>query len=299
MSYGAQELDLSDTTIYPSLFRTVPNERNQYDGFIQLLNQFGWTWVGIVTSDDENNFQSSNEFKNHLLQNGACIAYYAILSTMNLNSYSKTIQTIQESSANVVIVFCTFTSFLDFIYSIDTNYMPGRVWILPATLSIITQETYLNVLNGSIMFTLPKGEIPGLKEYIYSANPISFPDDIFTAAVWRDAFRCLPANDSTFRTILGSTGNCTGKETLTKYESVFDVNNFRLTYAIYTATFAIAHGLHKWLTLSKREIQPNYNSFFQKAFQVSMTTLFNFISKISKHKVLSNGLLKAQFTCHF
>uniref|UniRef100_A0ABM5GQ42 Vomeronasal type-2 receptor 26-like n=1 Tax=Pogona vitticeps TaxID=103695 RepID=A0ABM5GQ42_9SAUR len=32
----------------------VPNEDAQYDGIVQLLKHFGWNWIGVIVSEDDN-----------------------------------------------------------------------------------------------------------------------------------------------------------------------------------------------------------------------------------------------------
>ncbi|XP_018415070.1 PREDICTED: vomeronasal type-2 receptor 26-like [Nanorana parkeri] len=182
VSYGAQDSDIGDTSIYPSLFRTVPTEQSQYDGFVQLVKYFGWTWVGIITTDDENNLRGSNNIKNLLIKNGICIAYFQVIANIQLNSAAPAMDAVKYSSANVVLAFFTGVAFTDFMYSLQFS-TPGKVWIIPSTLSVVTQDSYLTSFNGSLAFAIHKGEIPGLKEFIYSANPLTFPDDIFTAAL--------------------------------------------------------------------------------------------------------------------
>ncbi|XP_029435796.1 vomeronasal type-2 receptor 26-like [Rhinatrema bivittatum] len=59
ISYGALDPSLSDRVQFPSFYQTVPDERFQYEAIIQLLKHFGWTWVGIVASDDVSNIPRS------------------------------------------------------------------------------------------------------------------------------------------------------------------------------------------------------------------------------------------------
>ncbi|KAM4796239.1 vomeronasal type-2 receptor 26-like [Rhinophrynus dorsalis] len=80
ISYGAMDPAFSDRTLFPSFFRTVPNQLSHHYAIIQLLKYFGWTWVGIVTSDDDSSLQSSGILKNQLVQNGICVEFYVDFS---------------------------------------------------------------------------------------------------------------------------------------------------------------------------------------------------------------------------
>ncbi|XP_018415069.1 PREDICTED: vomeronasal type-2 receptor 26-like [Nanorana parkeri] len=209
VSYGVQDSYLGNTSIYSSLFRTVPTEQSQYDGFVQLLKCFGWTWVGIITTDDENNLRGSNDIKNILIRNGVCIAYFQIIASRPFNSRFPAMDAVKYSSANVVLAFLTGMDLTNFMYSLQEFSTPGKVWLIPSTVSIAATDSYLTSFNGSLAFAIHKGEIPGLKEFIYSANPLTFPDDIFTAAVWRDAFFAVTGEQlSNSRTQLAGLSRC-------------------------------------------------------------------------------------------
>ncbi|XP_069075493.1 vomeronasal type-2 receptor 26-like [Pleurodeles waltl] len=53
ISYGALNPVFSDKMSFPTFYQTVPNELSFFSGVAQLLRHFGWTWVGILTTDDD------------------------------------------------------------------------------------------------------------------------------------------------------------------------------------------------------------------------------------------------------
>ncbi|XP_077312025.1 vomeronasal type-2 receptor 26-like [Lithobates pipiens] len=268
VSYGAQDSDVSAKSIYPTLFRTVPSEQSQNDGFVQLLKYFGWIWVGIITTDDENDLRWSNEMKNILIKNEICIAYFQIISNRALTSLYQAMNVIKSSSANVIFFFPSNIDFINIMFTFQIYSMPGKVWIFPSTVTLPAQDSYLTTFNGSLAFAIHKGEIPGLKEFLYSTNPLTLPDDIFTALMWRSAFACLPINATKFRDQLKNVWNCTGQETMKSYENNFDVNNFRLTYAIYRATYAMAYATHDWI-YSRNNQQTDVITYLKSNFHAS------------------------------
>ncbi|XP_075462746.1 vomeronasal type-2 receptor 26-like [Ascaphus truei] len=270
ISYGAQDPVLDDKTLFPSFYRTIPNERNQYDGIIQLLHHFGWTWVGLVASDDESNLRASGEIKTEIIRSGICIAYFEIVSNRFLTSYRRVVDVIKKSSSNVVIIFSSTYIFFDLMLTAKIFSVPGKVWITSTTVSVSTDNmfgAYLNVLNGSLLFSIHKGEIPGLRDFLYSVNPSTLPDDIFTAKVWLLSFGCLPANYSTYSNELGSTRVCTGNKTLKTFDTSYDVNTFRLTYAVYRAVYTLAYALHNMLSSMKNNQQSVDGSNLRRNFR--------------------------------
>ncbi|KAE8593388.1 hypothetical protein XENTR_v10019104 [Xenopus tropicalis] len=128
-----------------------------YDGFVQLLHYFGWTWVGLVASDEEHHLKISQELRAVLLKSGICIAYFAVFPTEGLFNFIPVFEIIEKSNANVVITLCSQFSFLDIIYTVAIRGELGRVWITPSSLTFFTHNligTYLGVVNGSLQFSL-------------------------------------------------------------------------------------------------------------------------------------------------
>ncbi|XP_066483489.1 vomeronasal type-2 receptor 26-like [Tiliqua scincoides] len=82
LSYGSFDPALSDKTQFPSLYRMIPNEKAQYDGIVQLLRHFGWTWVGLIVSDDDSGETFGRILKPRLLQSHICIAFREVVPTL-------------------------------------------------------------------------------------------------------------------------------------------------------------------------------------------------------------------------
>ncbi|XP_073411194.1 vomeronasal type-2 receptor 26-like [Dendrobates tinctorius] len=75
ISYGSTDHSLSDRRHYPHVFRTVQNHHIHNMVITKLLKHFGWTWVGILISDDgigENELQILTK---HMREHGICVAF--------------------------------------------------------------------------------------------------------------------------------------------------------------------------------------------------------------------------------
>lgn len=74
---------------------------------IHILKHFGWTWVGLLVSDDDYGHHVSRSFQSDLAQSGGgCLAYLEILPWGNdPNEYKRIVDVMSESTARVVIVF--------------------------------------------------------------------------------------------------------------------------------------------------------------------------------------------------
>ncbi|XP_066487000.1 vomeronasal type-2 receptor 26-like, partial [Tiliqua scincoides] len=120
LSYGSFDPALSDKTQFPSLYRMIPNEKAQYDGIVQLLQHFGWTWVGLIVSDDDNGETFGRILKPRLLQSHICIAFREVVPTLKSfwgemekqihDQLERTRSTISSAKSNVILVHGGFRS---------------------------------------------------------------------------------------------------------------------------------------------------------------------------------------------
>ena len=75
ISYGATSTMFSDSLLYPSFMRTVPDDRLQAMAIVKLLIKFNWNWLVIVGSDDEYGRQGLQEISTMSENTTICIAY--------------------------------------------------------------------------------------------------------------------------------------------------------------------------------------------------------------------------------
>ncbi|KAG8140306.1 hypothetical protein E2320_003014, partial [Naja naja] len=64
-----------EKNVFPSLYQMVPNEIHQYNGIIQLLQHFGWIWIGIMAVDDDYGDMFLQKIEPLLFQNSICYAF--------------------------------------------------------------------------------------------------------------------------------------------------------------------------------------------------------------------------------
>ncbi|XP_029435643.1 vomeronasal type-2 receptor 26-like, partial [Rhinatrema bivittatum] len=270
ISYGSMDLLFSDRVQFPFFYRTVPDDHSQYQGFIQLLNLFRWTWVGIITSEDDSDQRGSEELKMEIIRSGSCVEFLEKLPlTFKDNQLLRVIQisdTVEKSLAKVVIIYSATSVVISHFCNPWWQVIADKVWLISAassslgTLNSPMTLSYCSTLNGSLAFSIPKGKIPGFKDFLYHLHPSTFPDPSFLQPLWRDAFQCELQHGSEHSNLT----KCTGQETLANLPLwQFDVNNFQFTYSIYIAVYIMAHALHNMYTaefqlsgVQKQEFHP-------------------------------------------
>ncbi|XP_043915197.1 extracellular calcium-sensing receptor-like [Protopterus annectens] len=256
ISYAVTYNLLSDKQQFPSFLRTVPKEEFQALAMSRLLLHFGWHWVGIIGSDNIY-FQQPNEWlKSEIFKTGGCINIFELIPA---NSYGekirKVVEMIKHSSAKVIIIYTRLVHAIALMEEVSMQNITGKVWIGGTSwfMSPDVPKNIMRPLNGSIGFMLQKGKILDFKEFLYSFHPSTSPDDIFIKLFWETAFGCkwvfsdsqISLNETMWKTITP----CTGNERLQDIDStLYDVNNFRFTYAVYNAVYAVANALYNMLS---------------------------------------------------
>ena len=74
---------------------------------IQILSRFGWTWAGLLISDDDYGLHAAQSFQSDFVQSGeGCLAYVDILPWGNNQAeIQRIVDVMKKSTARVVIVF--------------------------------------------------------------------------------------------------------------------------------------------------------------------------------------------------
>ncbi|XP_043915199.1 extracellular calcium-sensing receptor-like [Protopterus annectens] len=256
VSYAVNYNLLSDKQQFPSFLRTVPKEEFHTLAISRLLVHFGWRWVGIIGSDNIY-FQQPNEWlKSEIFKTGGCINMFELVPANNYGERIKRIvEMIKHSSAKAIVIYTRLVHAIPLMEEVSVQNVTGKVWVGGSSwfMSPDVPKTIKGPLNGSIGFMLQKGKIPDFKEFLYSFHPSKSPDDIFIKLFWETAFDCKWVSSdkqaSANQTALKSTAHCTGNEKLQDIDSnLYDVNNFRFTYAVYNAVYAVANALHDMMS---------------------------------------------------
>ncbi|KAM4663633.1 extracellular calcium-sensing receptor-like [Discoglossus pictus] len=255
VSYGSTHPLLSDKIQFPSFLRTISSDIYEVFAISQLLKYFNWTWIGIIASDNDLGSIRSQMLTKEIELNGGCVEFTEILPTYSsMESILHILNVIKQSSSKVIVVYSTIENLIPLIETVSVHNVTDKVWISSSSWSVssdFSKKESLTTLNGSLGVMPQSGNIPGLKEFLYSIHPTKFLDDIFIKTFWQEAFGCVwPKdglyNNTTLKLYEEETIFCTGKESPdTMDPSVYDVYNFRYTYKTHIAVFAVAHALHQ------------------------------------------------------
>ncbi|XP_066486535.1 vomeronasal type-2 receptor 26-like [Tiliqua scincoides] len=238
----------------------VPNEAHQYKGIIQLLQHFGWTWVGLFVVDDDSGDRFLQAMEPLFSQHGICSAFTErihkqaqLIDPQNLGgTTSKIYLLIMGRKANTFVIYgesltiswlSGLMAIVEFEY--EESITLGKVWIMTAQIDFAATEITLKNLQlfkSTISFTIHSAEPPGFQTHLQKIHPHQDQTDGFLKVFWGQAFVCSFSSPAAS----GQVGeSCTGEERLENLpETVFEMRMTGHSYSIYSAVYAVAHALH-------------------------------------------------------
>ncbi|XP_029435489.1 extracellular calcium-sensing receptor-like [Rhinatrema bivittatum] len=254
ISYGSTISKLSDKIIFPSFFRTVPNDLFEVQAMALLLQHFGWSWIGILVLEDNDYVVSVDSLKKEITRSGGCVAFIEIIPVLpSKEIVMRIVKTIRQSTAAAIVVYSHVSNAAPILTAVAKENIQGKVWV-GTTAFIITPDLFPDdtwqSLNGSLALALHVEDIPGFREFVYRIHPSTSIDDIFIKTFWEKAFECIwPEESHSMANTSRDSSFCTGTEMVEQLNPVlFDFSNLRYTYNAYLAVYAFAHALHSLLS---------------------------------------------------
>ncbi|XP_076729683.1 extracellular calcium-sensing receptor-like [Maylandia zebra] len=265
VSYFATCSCLSDRQKYPSFFRTIPSDAFQVRAIIQILKHFGWTWAGLLISDDDYGLHAARAFQSELSLSGeGCLAYVEVLPwDKDTDEIRRIVDVIKKSTARVVIVFAHESHMINLMEEVVAHNLIGLQWIASeawTAAAVLQIPQLMPYLGGTLGIAIRRGEIQGLREFLLQVRPnlphsTSYGRSMVTQ-FWEFTFQCRFAPPPT-GWLEGGGAICTGKEDLENADTEFlEISNLRPEYNVYKAVYALAYSLDDML-----QCKPGRGSF--------------------------------------
>ncbi|XP_006127185.2 taste receptor type 1 member 3 [Pelodiscus sinensis] len=244
VSYGASSERLSSEEYYPSFFRTVPSDRNQSEGLVQLLDAFGWNWIAALGSENEYGREGLGSFSTLATAQGICVAYEALIPAdlslpQDQKKLEKIIRYINETQVNVIVLFSVDRPVQALLKQWIHHGLSQKVWVATEAWvmsDMVTSIPNIHTIGTVIGFTIKGGIVPGFQDYV---------TDLF-ASIQQESF-CQASREHSHdadSAVLGlQCGHCND----ISLQDISHLLEDQQIYAVYVAVYSMAHALHQAL----------------------------------------------------
>ncbi|XP_069832214.1 vomeronasal type-2 receptor 26-like [Dendropsophus ebraccatus] len=271
ISYGATDPLLGDRTMYPYLFRTAHNDHVYFSAILKLLKHFSWSWVGIVTSEDDSGIKESQTLTSFLNSHDICVEFTTKIASKRLFEGDERIRTehfinqmnkktISNSSSNIILICGTVSFYMASTLMLPDYVLRTKTFILPpswfANNELVEQVSqafncclgFLYTMDARIEYNRKILKDPyetgEMTQFIMNVHPSKFPDDKMLEDVWMTYYHCLSTNPYKNRAFQfyykGKLFNCSGDEDIIGIPySLFNIRSPAVYYAVLSMAYAL------------------------------------------------------------
>eukprot|EP00079_Xenopus_tropicalis_P023405 XP_012815784.1 PREDICTED: metabotropic glutamate receptor 3-like [Xenopus tropicalis] len=206
ISYFATSPSLTNRNLFPSFFRTIPSDEFQMKGLAQLIDHFGWSWLGLLANDYDYGQFGLQTVKQEIINSGACVAFAEnLLTSQPDRNAPHIINVLKKSTAKVVVVIASDSDFVVVLEELLRQNVSGHIWVASeawATSDLLSEERFKGILLGTIGFAIFHGKMPRFGKYFNSLNPSKDISDPFITEFWEQTFayaaECQPCSWDTW-----------------------------------------------------------------------------------------------------
>ncbi|XP_074496738.1 extracellular calcium-sensing receptor-like [Sebastes fasciatus] len=256
VSYFATCSCLSDRQKFQSFFRTIPSDAFQVRAMIQIIRRFGWTWTGLLVSDDDYGLHAARSFQSDLAQSGGgCLAYLEVLPWgKDAAELRRIVDLMKKSTARVVIVFAHGSHMINLMEEVVRQNVTGLQWMASeawTAFPVLQTPHLMPYLGGTLGIAIRRGEITGFRDFLLRIHTDlqhnnSYGNNMVNQ-FWEYTFQCRFAPPPAGWVEAGGE-LCTGQEDLESVETeLLDISNLRPEYNVYKAVYALAYALDDML----------------------------------------------------
>uniref|UniRef100_A0A1B8YAG1 G-protein coupled receptors family 3 profile domain-containing protein n=1 Tax=Xenopus tropicalis TaxID=8364 RepID=A0A1B8YAG1_XENTR len=275
ISYGTRDPIFNNRALFPSFYRTIPDELSEMNAFVKLIKHFGWKWVGLIVSDDKTQLRAGQNLEGEMKKNWICLDFFVKLNN-DLMASTNAVQikkTLLKSTANVIVVLASLL-YIDFImFFFGVFDMPEKIWIVSSTFLKVLDTAYPQnriIFDGVLVLSFQQGEIPGFREFLHGLNPSLHENGILFPNISERLSNC--DSSTTIQMIPNRTDvslpKCTKSQFYYTHDlSLNDTMNYRISYGVYTAVYTMALALHELYMEQTRASHPDRRATLQTHFK--------------------------------
>ncbi|XP_046720749.1 extracellular calcium-sensing receptor-like [Silurus meridionalis] len=188
VSYFSTCACLSDKTKYPAFFRTIPSDYYQAKAMAFLVRRYGWTWIGVIQSDNDYGRNGISAFRQEVEAYGICIAFVGtILRTYPHSKILEAVDLIKQSTVKVILAFVPERDIDPLMKEVVKQNISGIQWIGSESWvnaeSLSTPEMF-TLFGGTVGLAIRKMAMPKMGPVFKDISPYNDPEFPFVTEFW-------------------------------------------------------------------------------------------------------------------
>ncbi|XP_044537041.1 vomeronasal type-2 receptor 26-like [Gracilinanus agilis] len=250
ITYGPFDPLLADKIQYPYVYQMGSKESTLHLAVVQLMLHFGWTWIGLIFSDNLRGQQFFYDLEEAMVRHSMCLAFKEkVPENFNQENGEDVIffSKIIKSSSNVIFIYGNTYSLLEFSILMTQYILYGKMLVTTFSWDISAQNNneIMNHLHGTIIFSQAKREIPGFADFLRSINSTVNSEDIFLKTFWEVVFHCRLSEESPAKMVYSL---CPEGLSLADVPTRdLDTIIMTLSSNIYNEVYLLANAIHQML----------------------------------------------------
>lgn len=163
---------------YPSFLRTIPSDVHQTHALAQLMANFKWNWVGVVSGDDDYGRAALHDFLKYAKEAQVCAAFIEIIPHYldhpdGMRRIGEVATRIQSSSAQVVLLILK-GQLVENLFKMMISRGISRTWIASDSWSMyqpVATMTGINTIGDVFGIRFTTGANPGFEHFLTNLSP--------------------------------------------------------------------------------------------------------------------------------
>ncbi|XP_038948172.1 vomeronasal 2 receptor 70 isoform X5 [Rattus norvegicus] len=269
--FGPLNSNLRDHEQFPYVHQIAIKDTRLPHGMVSLMLQFGWTWVGLIISDNDQGIQFLSDLREEMQRHGICLAFVNMIpETMQIYMTKAKIydQQLITSSAKVVIIYGEMNSTLEVSFRRWAYLGEQRIWVTNSQWDVIINKTdfSLDFFHGTVTFAHHHSGMTIFRNVMQTISTSKYPVDISQSMLGWNHFNCSISDNRHSKMDHFTFNNTLEWLALHKFDMVLSEEGYNL----YNAVYAVAHTYHE-LILQQVESQKvsKHKGLFTDCQQVS------------------------------
>ncbi|XP_032772215.1 vomeronasal type-2 receptor 116-like isoform X3 [Rattus rattus] len=252
--FGPFNPNLSDHDQFPYVYQVATKDTYLFHGMVSLMLHFGWTWIGLVISDDDQGIQFLSDLREEMQRHTICLAFVNMIPE-NMQIYMTRAkvydQQLMTSSAKVVVIYGKINSTLEVTFRRWEYLGAQRIWITTSQWDVITnkKDFSLDFFHGTVTFAHRHSGIAVFRNFMQTINTSKYPVDISQSMLQWNHFNCSISKNNSKMDYF-TINNPLEWLALHTFDMVLSEEGYNL----YNAVYAVAHTYHQ-LILQQVESQ--------------------------------------------